>query len=173
MKADCLGARSHLCKKSFISFPAAAPSMFCRCPPCRGFTPQLASVYSALKARGVDVELVFVSHDRDEDQFQNYFKHMAELGGTWLAVPLSECQAEREMLASRCSVMGIPTLTVVGPDGSIIAPNARSAVSSDLNGDNFPWEGASGVGVGSPLVIIVFMVLVFFFLPKLIGFLFR
>lgn len=145
----------------------------CRCPPCRGFTPQLASVYSALKSQGVDCELVFVSHDRDTEQFEYYFKHMAELGGTWLAVPFAECQAEREALALKCRVMGIPTLTVIGPDGSIIAPNARSAVSADPSGEKFPWVGATSGGAGGPLFVLVLMVLIFYLLPKLIGILFR
>ncbi len=98
---------------------------------------------------------------------------MAELGGTWLAVPFTDCHAERAMLARSCSVMGIPTLTVIGPDGSIIAPNARGAVSADPNGDQYPWPGATGPSAGGPLLVIAFMILMFFLLPKLIGVLFR
>jgi nucleoredoxin len=45
------------------------------CPPCRGFTPQLAQWYAKdLKSKGLEV--VFVSSDKDEDQFKDYFKEM-------------------------------------------------------------------------------------------------
>lgn len=91
------------------------------CPPCRGFTPKLAEVrrtvwflwlhtasgvhahwlhvllsgvlqyYKLLKSQGKDLEIVFVSSDRDEGQFSEYFKEMP-----WLALPyaLREKKAE-------------------------------------------------------------------------------
>ena len=40
------------------------------CGPCRGFTPQLAKTYEALKAAGKNMELVFVSSDRGEEDFK-------------------------------------------------------------------------------------------------------
>ena len=40
------------------------------CPPCRGFTPELAKTYAKLKADGKDFELVFISSDRSEDGFK-------------------------------------------------------------------------------------------------------
>ena len=43
------------------------------CPPCRGFTPQLAEQYKKLKAKGKDFEIVFASSDRDEASFKEYF----------------------------------------------------------------------------------------------------
>ena len=93
---------------------------------------------------------------------------MAELGGDWLAIPF-ENEQERQLLASRCNVMGIPTLTVVGPSGAILATNARGAVMSDPNGEKFPWEGASGGGV-PPLEILTILMFVFIYLlPKLFA----
>jgi len=45
------------------------------CPPCRGFTPQLADWYTkSLKSKGLEV--VFVSSDRDEQSFKEYFAEM-------------------------------------------------------------------------------------------------
>merc|ERR1719160_1400766 len=42
------------------------------CPPCRGFTPQLAGWYNtALSAKGLKV--VFVSSDKSEAEFTSYF----------------------------------------------------------------------------------------------------
>lgn len=57
------------------------------CPPCRGFTPQLAQWYNKVKSgpHGSEFEIVFVSFDRDEKSFNEYFAEMP-----WLALPLSE-----------------------------------------------------------------------------------
>ena len=52
------------------------------CPPCRGFTPELVKVYNELKKTRSDMELVFVSSDRDEAAFHEYFAGMP-----WLALP--------------------------------------------------------------------------------------
>ena len=40
------------------------------CPPCRGFTPQLAQLYKDVTAAGKKFGVVFVSSDRDEKSFQ-------------------------------------------------------------------------------------------------------
>ena len=41
-----------------------AQACACRCPPCRQFTPALASVYNKLKRKGEKFEIIFVSSDR-------------------------------------------------------------------------------------------------------------
>ena len=52
------------------------------CPPCRGFTPTLAEFYNKLKAaRPGELEIVFVSFDRDEEGFKDYYGSMP-----WLSV---------------------------------------------------------------------------------------
>ena len=59
------------------------------CPPCRGFTPKLAESYSGFKAsshpRKEDFSVVFVSSDRSEESFNEYFAEMP-----WLALPYAE-----------------------------------------------------------------------------------
>ena len=54
------------------------------CPPCRGFTPKLAEFY---KAHHLDkkFEIVFVSSDKNEEGFKEYYSEMP-----WLALPFSE-----------------------------------------------------------------------------------
>ena len=42
-----------------------------RCPPCRGYTPQLAAGYAAKTNPGCEV--VFVSSDRDQAGFDGYY----------------------------------------------------------------------------------------------------
>lgn len=44
-----------------------------RCPPCKAFTPILADFYNANKD---NMEIVFLSSDRDEESFSGYFAKM-------------------------------------------------------------------------------------------------
>ena len=48
------------------------------CPPCRAFTPKLADWYNKLKGGeiGEKFEIVFLSSDRDEKSFNEYFGEM-------------------------------------------------------------------------------------------------
>jgi len=55
------------------------------CPPCRGFTPELDKFYKQIKKKVGDMfEIVFVSSDRSEEEWKNYFAEMP-----WLAIPFS------------------------------------------------------------------------------------
>ena len=54
------------------------------CGPCRGFTPQLAQYYKAIKAKHPRFEIVFASSDRDDASFQEYYSEMP-----WLALLLA------------------------------------------------------------------------------------
>jgi nucleoredoxin len=102
------------------------------CPPCRGFTPQLAEWYSkSLKNKGL--EIVFVSSDRDEASFNDYFKEQP-----WLALDYSN-RKEKEQLSNLFGVRGIPSFVIVDTDGSAITKEGRAAVSSDPEGAEFPW----------------------------------
>jgi nucleoredoxin len=123
------------------------------CPPCRGFTPQLAGWYSSnLKAKGLEV--VFVSSDRDEDAFQEYFTEMP-----WLALPYSD-RAKKEELSKKFKVSGIPFLVILDADGKVITKDGRQALSEDPTGEEFPWKpkglqdvlnGAKIIGNGQEL----------------------
>ena len=57
------------------------------CPPCRAFTPQLATWYKNFKKgpNGDKFNLMFVSSDRDEQSFKEYFAEMP-----WHALPYAE-----------------------------------------------------------------------------------
>jgi thiol-disulfide isomerase/thioredoxin len=44
-----------------------------RCPPCKSFTPLLIDFYNANKE---DLEIIFLSSDRDEESFNGYFGKM-------------------------------------------------------------------------------------------------
>lgn len=93
------------------------------CPPCRGFTPKLVNVYNELKESGKAFEIIFISRDKDQEAFEDYYKSMP-----WLALPFGD--KTKDDLSRLFRVRGIPSLAVVGPDGKTVTDNARSAVSS-------------------------------------------
>jgi len=102
------------------------------CPPCRGFTPQLAEWYkTSYKALGMEV--VFASSDRDEAAFKEYFAEQP-----WLALPYSERDLKAK-LAEKFECNGIPYLVILGADGTIITKNGRAKVTEDKTGASFPW----------------------------------
>ncbi|RHY69452.1 hypothetical protein DYB30_006632 [Aphanomyces astaci] len=103
------------------------------CPPCRGFTPELATYYKTLQASGKPFEIVFVSSDKDQASFDEYFGEMP-----WAAVPFA-ARDVHSALNSLYKVQGIPTLVIVDEHGNTINPNARSKVSQDPEGLHFPY----------------------------------
>lgn len=105
------------------------------CPPCRGFTPQLAKSYNKLKEKGF--EIVFVSSDRDEKSFNDYHKEMP-----WLALPY-ELRDTKAALSKKFKVNGIPSLIILDNQGKIINGDGRTAVSEDPEGAEFPWKPKS------------------------------
>ena len=52
------------------------------CRPCRNFTPNLVQIYTALRNTGKNIEIIFISLDRDDASFWDHFKGMP-----WLALP--------------------------------------------------------------------------------------
>jgi nucleoredoxin len=102
------------------------------CPPCRGFTPELAAWYTTKKASaGKTMDLIFVSSDKDEASFNEYLSEMP-----WKALAFSD-RATKERLSKAFNVKGIPTLVVIDKEGNIVEASARGKVSNDPDG--FPW----------------------------------
>merc|ERR1719164_217194 len=104
------------------------------CPPCRGFTPKLGEYYKAYQAKGLPVECVFVSSDKDEKAFDEYHGSMP-----WLALPFAD-RERKNALSKQFKVRGIPTLVILDVDGSVITTDGREAVTEDPTGDAFPWK---------------------------------
>jgi nucleoredoxin len=123
------------------------------CPPCTTFTPLLVKTYEKLKADGKEIEVVFVSSDKDMGQFQEYFATMP-----WLAIPPGD--KRKAALSKRYEVEGIPTLVLLdGATGKEINANAKGALGGDpVEGCGFPWRAAPkalrrSTGTGAPCVI--------------------
>ena len=105
------------------------------CPPCRGFTPKLAEAYKGLVAAGKSFEIVFVSSDREESAFDEYYGEQP-----WLALPYAERKL-KAALSKQFKVSGIPSLVILdGETGELITKDGRDAVMEDLKGENFPWK---------------------------------
>jgi nucleoredoxin len=125
------------------------------CGPCKAFTPQLAGTYlkllpsagvtgvlsnlvGSVTGRGSSTaprfQVIFVSLDRDEEQFSEYFKEMP-----WLALPHDKRGLQQD-LSSKFSVPGIPALVLLdGSSGALISTGGRAIVAADLDGSKFPW----------------------------------
>lgn len=106
------------------------------CGPCRGFTPEFAKWYTNdLKAKGLEV--VFVSSDKDDSSFKEYFAEQP-----WLALPYSARDKSNE-LSEKFEVSGIPSIAIVDSEGNTITTDGRSAISEDPKGEHFPWKPMS------------------------------
>ena len=93
------------------------------CPPCRGFTPQLVQFYNEVNKTEQTMEIVFVTSDRSEEDFNNYFKEMP-----WIALPFGD---ERiQSLKTLFSVRGIPMFVVMKSDGTLITQDGRNDVTN-------------------------------------------
>jgi len=102
------------------------------CPPCKGFTPQLASWYTKdLHAKGLEV--VFVSSDRDDASFKEYAAEMP-----WHALDFAD-RKRKEQLSTLFGVSGIPSVVIIDADGSVISKDGRGALTADPTGEEFPW----------------------------------
>ncbi|KAM9749508.1 nucleoredoxin isoform 5-T5 [Dama dama] len=104
------------------------------CPPCRSLTRVLVESYRKIKEAGQKFEIIFVSADRSEDSFKQYFSEMP-----WLAVPYTD-EARRSRLNRLYGIQGIPTLIVLDPQGEVITRQGRVEVLNDEDCRGFPWH---------------------------------
>ncbi|XP_070399664.1 nucleoredoxin isoform X1 [Nothobranchius furzeri] len=104
------------------------------CPPCRSLTRVLVESYRTIKESGQKFEIVFVSADRSEDSFKQYFSEMP-----WLAVPYSD-EARRSRLNRLFGIQGIPTLILLDAEGHVITRQGRVEVLNDPECRLFPWH---------------------------------
>ncbi|KAK2537392.1 Nxn [Columba guinea] len=104
------------------------------CPPCRSLTRVLVESYQKIKEAGQKFEILFVSADRSEDSFKQYFSEMP-----WVAVPYAD-EARRSRLNRLYGIQGIPTLIVLDPKGEVITRQGRVEVLNDVECREFPWH---------------------------------
>merc|ERR1712203_654164 len=76
------------------------------------------------------MKVVFVSSDRDQEAFDEYYKEMP-----WLALPY-ENRAAKDALSKQFKVQGIPSLVMLDASGALITDKARGKLDSP---DDYPW----------------------------------
>ena len=103
------------------------------CPPCRGFTPVLAEFYESANEDEKQVEIVFVSLDQSQQQFDEYWGEMP-----WLAVKWDKSKIQE--IQQKIPFSGIPYLVVMNKDGSIKSTNGRADVSQQGPGCLAAWK---------------------------------
>ncbi|KAI5352327.1 hypothetical protein L3X38_005218 [Prunus dulcis] len=91
------------------------------CPPCRAFLPKLLEAYHKIKAKDDAFEVIFISSDRDQGAFDEFFSGMP-----WLALPFGD--SRKASLSRRFKVQGIPMLIAIGPTGQTVTKEARNLV---------------------------------------------
>jgi len=105
------------------------------CPPCRQFTPILSGIYQELQREKKPFEIVFVSSDRDEKSFKEYFGSMP-----WKAIPFGS--ELKNALGQKYGISGIPALVLLDPEGNTITTQGRELISK---------QGAKGFPFGAKL----------------------
>ncbi|KAL1502490.1 hypothetical protein ABEB36_007625 [Hypothenemus hampei] len=104
------------------------------CPPCKAFTPHLAEVYTVIRKREPNFEIIFISSDRSAESYGAYMESMP-----WLAVPFQQASVRAE-LAQLYGIRGIPTLLLLDSNGHVITMDARSEIVEDPGARDFPWK---------------------------------
>ncbi|CAF1099454.1 unnamed protein product [Rotaria sp. Silwood1] len=107
------------------------------CPPCRKFTPILVEFYKT-HAEKKNFEIIFISSDRDENSFNEYYNDMP-----WLVLDYKE-RKKKEELGKKYNVTGIPKLILLdGDSGDNVCTDARNQVQfEDTKGEKFPWKSS-------------------------------
>lgn len=85
------------------------------CRPCRAFTPDLVEYYKRTKPEHPELELVFVSSDRSEEEWKNY---IIEEEMPWYAVQFRKAGKSK---LKEYGGSGIPCLVVMTPDGKVVS----------------------------------------------------
>ena len=93
------------------------------CPPCRGFTPVLAEFYNEVNENEKQLEIVFVSADQSQSQFDEYFGEMP-----WISVKFNKAKVQE--ISQKIPFSGIPYLVVLDKNGNVKNKNGRADVSN-------------------------------------------
>lgn len=90
-------------------------------PPCRKFTPILSDAYTKMRNADHKIEIIFVSYDTDEEQFEVHYGIMPFLAAKFGF-------DTKDSLIDDLSVEGIPTLVICNNEGKIIENNALQTI---------------------------------------------
>ena len=89
------------------------------CPPCSVFLPELIKLYEKANEKEKQFEIIYVSSDNDEEEFNECYNKMP-----WLAIPYESDAIE--LAQEEFKVSGVPVLIVLnGKTGQIIDNKGR------------------------------------------------
>jgi nucleoredoxin len=80
--------------------------------PCKNFTLELVEIYNELLKKGETFEIVFLSLDDEEKDFEDYYASMP-----WLALPFAHNTVKDLCHRLYVADEDIPCLIIIGPDG--------------------------------------------------------
>lgn len=100
-------------------------------PACRSTTPLIASVYKALRARGKKLQLVYVSQDGSEEEYNAYRASMP-----WPALPYGGSLPA--LLAEIFHVPSIPCIVLLSQDGALISTDGVRLLRKHARA--YPWS---------------------------------
>ena len=93
------------------------------CGPCRGFTPKLINFYEVANKDQKQIEIIFVSADRSEGEFNEYYGTMP-----WKSIPFGHEAIDN--LNDCFEIQGIPSFLVFNKEGKLIDEKARTTVEN-------------------------------------------
>ena len=94
------------------------------CPPCRGFTPVLSEFYNKANEEKKQIEIVFVSCDKDLNSFNEYYNTMP-----WVAINFED--EMKDAIAEAFEINGIPCLLVFDNKGNLVDQDGRDIVEQN------------------------------------------
>lgn len=101
------------------------------CGPCRAFLPTLVKEYNKIKEKNSDFEIIFISSDKDQSSFDEFFSGMP-----WLALPLGD--ERKTYLSKTFKIRGIPSLVAIGSNGNTVTRDAKTLLMVH-GADAFPF----------------------------------
>ena len=107
------------------------------CPPCRIFTPILSEFYKKVNEEKKQIEIIFISCDRDTKSFNEYYDSMP-----WLTVPFEN--EMRDTISEAFENNGIPALLIFDNKGNLIDTNGRNTVQK-MKGNGFNKENTGKI----------------------------
>ena len=98
------------------------------CPPCRKFTPILSTFYEDMVDYYDDIEIIYISSDKNQNEFNEYWENM-------LFPALSYIDREKkEELTKLYEVKQIPALIFINNNGELITKDGKKIIE-DSNGN--------------------------------------
>lgn len=104
---------------------------------CHEFVKTLSEVYRRIKSRNPGkFEIIYVSEDKDEEQFRENYKNMP-----WLALPFEDRDVKDRLRQIFHFVKTIPALVILDRDHkTVVNQNAMQNVIDDIQAYDFPWS---------------------------------